>query len=285
MADPARVGVDVGGTFTDAVLAVGGRVVTAKAPTTPHDQSEGVLAAVQAALDRAGTGADGIEAFAHGTTVATNALLEGRGARTALVATAPLTAQHAHKPDPDIAAKPAGAMPAGWLARTDRNAPVSQLSFVSMGRGFHAVTGPAAVLYNPATTRSGEFGVSYAFTQTKAPTHPEAYGLVLGGANLAGPEQAYSYFLVRGTGEYFIATRNGDQRTVIQNWIANPAINKKNAAGVATNVLGAEVKADEVIFTVNGTEIARRPKNEILTNGIVGFRVNHNLDVHIEPAR
>ena len=48
------LGVDVGGTFTDAVLAVGGRLVTAKAPTTPEDQSEGVLAAVQAVLERAG---------------------------------------------------------------------------------------------------------------------------------------------------------------------------------------------------------------------------------------
>src|SRR5215216_6224695 len=81
------LGVDVGGTFTDAVVAVGGRLVTAKAPTTPHDQSEGVLAAVRAALERAGARAEEVQAFAHGTTVATNALLEGHGARTALVAT------------------------------------------------------------------------------------------------------------------------------------------------------------------------------------------------------
>ena len=48
------LGVDVGGTFTDAVLAFDGRLVTAKAPTTPADQSEGVIAAVGAALERAG---------------------------------------------------------------------------------------------------------------------------------------------------------------------------------------------------------------------------------------
>jgi len=82
------LGVDVGGTFTDAVLAAGGRLVTAKAPTTPQDQSEGVLAAVRAVLDKAGAQAREVEGFSHGTTVATNALLEGRGARTALVATA-----------------------------------------------------------------------------------------------------------------------------------------------------------------------------------------------------
>ncbi|MET0684048.1 MAG: hydantoinase/oxoprolinase family protein [Solirubrobacteraceae bacterium] len=82
------LGVDVGGTFTDAVIAAGGRLITAKAPTTPHDQSEGVLAAVRAALERAGAEPHDVEAFAHGTTVATNALLEGDAARTVLVATA-----------------------------------------------------------------------------------------------------------------------------------------------------------------------------------------------------
>jgi N-methylhydantoinase A len=81
------LGVDVGGTFTDAVLAVDGHIVTAKSPTTPHDQSEGVMAAVTAALEKAGRAAEDVEVFAHGMTVVTNALLEGSGARTALVAT------------------------------------------------------------------------------------------------------------------------------------------------------------------------------------------------------
>src|SRR4051794_24051889 len=82
------LGVDVGGTFTDAVLAVGGRLLTAKAPTTPEDQSEGVLNAVNAVLERAGEAAEGgVETFAHGTTAATNALLEGKAAKTVFVAT------------------------------------------------------------------------------------------------------------------------------------------------------------------------------------------------------
>src|ERR671928_687528 len=81
------LGVDVGGTFTDAVLAAEGRLYTAKAPTTPDDQPEGVLAAARTALERAGASAEEIEEFAHGTTTATNALLEGNGARTVLVAT------------------------------------------------------------------------------------------------------------------------------------------------------------------------------------------------------
>ena len=81
------LGVDVGGTFTDAVLALDGRLITAKVPTTPADQSEGVLAAIELALEKANASADAIREFSHGMTVATNALLEGRGARTAFVAT------------------------------------------------------------------------------------------------------------------------------------------------------------------------------------------------------
>jgi N-methylhydantoinase A len=74
----AILGVDVGGTFTDAVLVDGGSVRTAKVPTAPR-QEESVLAAVRA------VGAESVVRFAHGTTVATNALLERRGARTAFV--------------------------------------------------------------------------------------------------------------------------------------------------------------------------------------------------------
>src|SRR5947199_5105308 len=81
------LGVDVGGTFTDAALLTADGLVTAKAPSTPADQSEGVIAAVEAALDRAGASAQDVERFVHGMTVGTNALLEGRVARTALFAT------------------------------------------------------------------------------------------------------------------------------------------------------------------------------------------------------
>jgi N-methylhydantoinase A len=80
------LGVDVGGTFTDAVLFDGEQLHTAKLPTTPGDQSRAVIAAVKAVLELAGSDASEIEAFAHGMTVGTNALLEERGARTALIA-------------------------------------------------------------------------------------------------------------------------------------------------------------------------------------------------------
>jgi len=78
-----RVGVDVGGTFTDLVALVGGRVVSAKVPSTPRDQAQGVMHA----LALADLAAERVAVIAHGSTVATNALLERAGARTALVTT------------------------------------------------------------------------------------------------------------------------------------------------------------------------------------------------------
>ena len=82
------LGVDVGGTFTDAVLITAKlELHSAKVPSTPAKESVAVLAAVEAVLGQAGLRAEEVERFAHGMTVATNALLEGRTARTALMAT------------------------------------------------------------------------------------------------------------------------------------------------------------------------------------------------------
>jgi N-methylhydantoinase A len=83
-----RVGVDVGGTFTDVVVAAGGSLVVWKLPSTPEDQSTAFADGVCAGLERAGLGEGApVAVIAHGTTVATNALLERTGAVTAFVAT------------------------------------------------------------------------------------------------------------------------------------------------------------------------------------------------------
>jgi N-methylhydantoinase A len=86
------VGVDVGGTFTDAVAVTpAGAMYTAKVPSTPADQAEGVIAAIEAVLARANAQPEQVQRLAHGMTVATNALLEGKVARTALIATEGMT--------------------------------------------------------------------------------------------------------------------------------------------------------------------------------------------------
>jgi N-methylhydantoinase A len=85
----ARLGVDVGGTFTDLALwdPAAGRLAVLKIPSVPRDPAEGILAGIRAIGARAGVPPGTLGFVAHGTTVATNALLERRGARTALVTT------------------------------------------------------------------------------------------------------------------------------------------------------------------------------------------------------
>ncbi len=84
-----RLGVDVGGTFTDLLLfdETSGKFWRHKTPSTPHDSSEGILNGVKAITAEAGVSASDISYFLHGTTVATNAVLEGKGAKVGLVTT------------------------------------------------------------------------------------------------------------------------------------------------------------------------------------------------------
>ena len=84
-----RIGVDIGGTFTDVVLVdeARGGIDVFKVPTTPRDFARGVLDALEAATRARGIAPADVGWLAHATTVVTNALLEGKGARTALVTT------------------------------------------------------------------------------------------------------------------------------------------------------------------------------------------------------
>ena len=85
MAD--RLAVDIGGTFTDVVLETDRRHVTTKVLTTHAEPADGVMSGLAQVLDQAGTDPDAIEVVLHGTTLATNALIERRGAKTVLVTT------------------------------------------------------------------------------------------------------------------------------------------------------------------------------------------------------
>jgi len=82
-----RIAVDIGGTFTDVVLEENGRRLTRKLLTTPQRPEQAVLEGVRLILADAGHGFADVDVFVHGTTLATNAVIERRGARTALVAT------------------------------------------------------------------------------------------------------------------------------------------------------------------------------------------------------
>ncbi|RZI93256.1 MAG: hydantoinase/oxoprolinase family protein, partial [Rubrivivax sp.] len=87
MSARARLAVDIGGTFTDLALDVDGRRVSAKVLTTPRAPESGVLSGIATILEKAGLVPADIAVLIHGTTLATNAIIERKGAKTALICT------------------------------------------------------------------------------------------------------------------------------------------------------------------------------------------------------
>lgn len=203
----------------------------------------------------------------------------------ALLAAVPLVAQQPQaEKDQTVRVKSTG-LPPGWTVRIDDKETrytVNDTRFEAMGSGFHVTSGPAALYYNAKDVVSGPFTATASFGQRKAPTHPEAYGLFIGGTKLETPEQQYLYFLVRGDGKYYVAHRAGKDVHPVVNWTDSPAINKQNEAGAATNVLTIQVTKDSVLLSANSQRVTSFAKSAAFnTDGQVGIRVNHNLDVHV----
>jgi len=194
------------------------------------------------------------------------------------IAAPPLVAQDASDPTKKVAG---GSLPAGWMGRTDRAADkLTDAKFVAMGSGYHVTSGPAAIYWNPKTVTSGPFVASTTVTQTKAPTHPEAYGLFFGGKDLDTPTQSYYYFIVRGDGKYMVNHRAGADVHKLVPWTDSPALHKADSSGKATNKLTVDAsKADSVRFLVNDKQVNALAIGK--ADGLVGLRVNHNLDVHV----
>ncbi len=199
----------------------------------------------------------------------------------ALAFAVPLAIQ-AQANDPDKKVADGGVKAAGWQARLDdASKKVEDLKFVNMGPGFHVTSGPAAIYFNPANAAKGNYTVKASLTQTKAPTHREAYGIFVAGDDVTGAKQAYYYLIVAGTGEFTVKHRAGTETHTIVDWKANPAVKKADEAGKATNEVAIEV-GDNVRFLVNGTEVHKAPRSQLGSmDGQAGLRVNHNLDVHV----
>jgi hypothetical protein len=174
--------------------------------------------------------------------------------------------------------------PEGWRVRLDDPGPDStKLVFTAMAPGFHVTTGPAVILWNPATTARGAFKAeTNIFLFKPASGHAEAYGLFVGGADLDAANESYTYFLVRNDGQYLVKKRAGkDTRDVIP-WTRSPAIKLFDGKEESVaNLLTVAAGPTTVDFFINGTKVASRPRADVTTDGIVGLRVNHNLNLHV----
>jgi hypothetical protein len=201
-------------------------------------------------------------------------------AATLLLGVATLPAQ---ENDPDRGVSGGGNLPTGWEARTDKGTNTDQVKLVTMGEGYHVTLGPRTILYREADAAHGVYTVTVTFTKAQAQRHAEAYGLIIGGSNLQGDDQQYSYFLIRGAGQFLVKNRNGSETSSVSgSWTAHPAIQAEDPAGNCSNTLSVEVGESQVRFLVNGAEVYAGPIDQFSTEGIPGMRVNHNLDLHID---
>lgn len=201
----------------------------------------------------------------------------------ALLAAMPAAAQQHQHPqgnDADQGAAHATGIPAGWEMRLDRPGSTAPIHFMNMDGHLHAILGPAGIFYQPTSTATGAYRAQGTFTLNKPSAHPEAFGMFLGGRDLQGAGQDYLYFLVRQDGKFMVKHRAGTETHTLIDWTEHAAVQRPGADGKATNTLAVESSATGVRFMVNGTEVGTLPRG-VNTDGIVGLRLNHNLDVVI----
>ncbi len=183
-----------------------------------------------------------------------------------------------------------GLTPIGWQTRFDATTvqpgdmhPVGgNASFVQMTPGFHVTTGPAGIYWHPDSTATGTFAVqSSIFICPTGGRDREGYGMFVGGQELRGAGQRYTYFLLRNDGRFLIKQRSGDRTTTLADWTPLAAIKLATDKDAMQTDLRVEVGAESVVFSVNGTTEATVPRAQVLPDGVYGLRINHAVNAHV----
>ena len=177
-------------------------------------------------------------------------------------------------------------LPEGWEVRFDREgSSMDDLSFEVMLPGMHITTGPAMIAYHPDSLATGDFRIESEVFLFDPGRRREAFGFFVGGSDLQGPNQRYTYFLLREGGEFLVKTRSGTETGVVQDWTAHSAIvsfaSKPADDSTAKNVLVLEAEGDELSFSVNGEQVWSGSREGLETEGVFGLRINHGLNLHV----
>jgi len=199
-----------------------------------------------------------------------------------------------NRPDPEVPQGENLEVPDGWEVRLDRDmdnviissdADSADIYFVNMTPGWHITSGPAAIYYHPGNTAAGEYKLSATLHLfDPGNRNREAFGIFLGGTDLAGEDQRYLYFLIRNTGEFLIKERIGSETEVIQNWTSADSINlftEDMNDSSAENTLSVSVSGSKLLFSINNNEVASVTAGNYPTDGLYGLRVNHSINLHI----
>ncbi len=196
------------------------------------------------------------------------------------------------RPDPTSPIGENFALPLGWTVRLDRPddsvtigaTEESDIFFVSMTPGWHITTGPRAIFYHPASTATGSFRARAGIHLFPPGERNEGYGLLIGGRNLEADDQEYLYFLIRRTGEFLVKRRTGASTEELVPWTGHDAILPFTEAteGTTHNILEVTADEDHLKFFVNDSQVATLPRQGLPVDGVVGLRVNHVLNLHVD---
>lgn len=176
--------------------------------------------------------------------------------------------------------------PEGWVVRTDAGGHGGgDMDFMDMPPGWHITTGPAAIFYEAGATAGGSFRVESEVFLFDPGRRNEGFGIFIGGTDLDGPGQAYTYFLMRRDGSVLVKRRDGDVTSTLLGWTPADAVvtweERGDDSATAKNVLAIEAGGGELAFFVNGEEVHRMSASGQHVDGVVGLRVNHGLNLHV----
>ena len=173
----------------------------------------------------------------------------------------------------------------GWAIRADAGGNRAEVKAADMKPGFHVTTGPAAILFDSTMRARGNWRLEATIHLFNPGARAEGFGVFFGGRDLHGDTPHYAYALLRRDGKALLKVRDGAATRTVRDWAANGAIPvwKPGVPGASVKYdLVVEAIDDRVGMWVGGTKVLDAARQELPTDGIVGLRVNHGLNLHIE---
>ena len=193
-----------------------------------------------------------------------------------------------------------GVLVSGWKGKIDaaeagRGSALNDSKFEGSGGTFTIASGPATIYYNSADAATSDYTVSATFTEPaymSAMSHPHSYGLFIGGNDLESDTPTLLYCTPYGNGNFIVRafpTTFAPPGPSGRRATPNDAVHKAAGTGQpVTQDVSMSVKGSQVTCSINGTEVARYTKDDLIgdgklksVQGVPGIRVAHNVDVKV----
>ena len=180
--------------------------------------------------------------------------------------------------------------PTDWRWRSDgpvklvtgEKIPPDGLAFVAMPPGWHITTGPGTLLFQPEYTAKGNFSLESEIFLF-AGTSQEEYGIFAGGSGIEpqGGSPAYVAFVARRDGQIAVLARTAKGVEPLVPWRRDDAAVPQAGPDNVKNILKVDAGPKDVVFSLNGKPVATLPRASTRVEGLFGFRVGRNVNLHI----